>query len=221
MRYVIVGDIHGCLNTFQELMRVVKLTPSDTLILLGDLVDRGPSPVETVKHIYELTTTHKVILLRGNHEHKHLITLHYGQRFSNDDEIRSTQNQLSKEEQEWLLGGSLFYRNREENFICVHGGIPSSMTKLPWPQFNDNKGLSQENARSLMFLRRENGELWANSYDGRFGFAYFGHQVFDAPKHFNHAIGLDTGAVFGGSLSAAVIESGKKELFSVPNRETI
>ena len=58
--------------------------------------------------------------------------------------------------------------------------------------------------------------FWAEVYDGRFGHVYFGHSPFpDAaePVRFPHATGLDTGAVFGGRLSAVVLENGQEPRF--------
>ena len=60
----------------------------------------------------------------------------------------------------------------------------------------------------------EQDPFWADVYDGRFGHVYFGHEPFlDGIKHFPHATGLDTGAVFGGSLSAAILEPGSTPKF--------
>ncbi len=61
--------------------------------------------------------------------------------------------------------------------------------------------------------------FWAEVYDGRFGHVYFGHEPFvqQQPKHFEHATGLDTGCVFGGWLTAAVLVAGEVPSFvSVP-----
>jgi hypothetical protein len=75
-------------------------------------------------------------------------------------------------------------------------------------------------AGSFISLGNETDEdpFWASVYDGRFGHVYFGHQPFmDGVEHFDHATGLDTGAVFGGSLTAVVLEEGQERRFvSVP-----
>lgn len=60
--------------------------------------------------------------------------------------------------------------------------------------------------------------FWANEYDGRFGHVWFGHESFKpdvAPREFPHATGLDLGCVMGGSLAAAILESGKKVRYVV------
>jgi len=68
MRTFTIGDIHGCSTSFKELIKSIDLQPSDTLVLLGDYVDRGPDSRGVIEYIIELQRTHKVIALRGNHE---------------------------------------------------------------------------------------------------------------------------------------------------------
>lgn len=223
MRTIIFADIHGCLQELSELLEIVDLHPEDHLILLGDLVDRGPDSAGVVKLLYQVSQQQRVTLIRGNHEHKHILTMYYGYTFEDHDDIMKTQQALSTEERKWLFDGDLFYRNRELDLICVHGGIPKEMAKLPWPKFDDNIGQSKRFARRLMFLRFENFKLWAKNYNGKYGTAFFGHQVFEKPQKFPYAWGLDTGCVFGGSLSAAVISSDtpeRVEFLSVPAKQT-
>ena len=57
-------------------------------------------------------------------------------------------------------------------------------------------------------MRFDGDDFWADKYDGRFGFIVFGHSVFSEPKRFEYALGIDTGAVFGGYLTAAINEEG-------------
>ena len=61
---------------------------------------------------------------------------------------------------------------------------------------------------------------WADVYDGRFGHVIFGHQPFiDGVKYFKHATGIDTGAVFGGTLTALIVnEDCSREIVSVNSR---
>jgi hypothetical protein len=64
---------------------------------------------------------------------------------------------------------------------------------------------------------RDVDPFWADVYDGRFGHVIFGHQPFvDGVKHFNHATGIDSGAVQGGSLSSLIINTdGNRSVVSV------
>ena len=68
MRTLAIGDIHGCLAAFDHLIRFAKLTPQDTLIILGDVVDRGPDSRGVITRLMQLRSFCQVILLKGNHE---------------------------------------------------------------------------------------------------------------------------------------------------------
>ena len=68
-RQIAIGDIHGCLDTFEALLETIKLTQSDELILLGDYVDRGWNSKGVIDKITTLQKEgHNVIPLKGNHE---------------------------------------------------------------------------------------------------------------------------------------------------------
>ncbi len=64
MNYVI-SDIHGCYDQFMEILNLIQLKPSDTLYVLGDVVDRGPNPIKTLLKLMEMPN---VICIVGNHE---------------------------------------------------------------------------------------------------------------------------------------------------------
>ena len=70
MRMIIIGDIHGCDQTFHALLDKVKPSSEDRLILLGDLFDRGPESWEVFQTVQKLNETmgERLVLLRGNHE---------------------------------------------------------------------------------------------------------------------------------------------------------
>jgi serine/threonine protein phosphatase 1 len=67
-RYAI-SDIHGCLRTFKKVLRSVDFNKSDTLILLGDYIDRGLDSKGVIQYIIDLIAEgYDVIPLCGNHE---------------------------------------------------------------------------------------------------------------------------------------------------------
>ena len=67
-RYLAIGDIHGCLTAFNTLLDFVDVQPDDTMIALGDYVDRGPQTRGVIERLIGLKATHRLITLRGNHE---------------------------------------------------------------------------------------------------------------------------------------------------------
>lgn len=78
MRRLVISDIHGCLDEFNDLLKLVNYVPShDQLILLGDYVDRGPKSKEVVQRVMELSEHEHVIVLRGNHDERFLQVLNW------------------------------------------------------------------------------------------------------------------------------------------------
>lgn len=69
-RSIVVSDIHGCAKTFKRLIvEVVCLKKSDTLYMLGDMIDRGPDSKGVIDTILELQSSgYDVRPIRGNHE---------------------------------------------------------------------------------------------------------------------------------------------------------
>ena len=67
-RTLAIGDIHGCLTALDTLLEFVQLQPDDTLIFLGDYVDRGPNSRGVLERLVELSARPNTIFLRGNHD---------------------------------------------------------------------------------------------------------------------------------------------------------
>ena len=63
-----IGDIHGCLTALQTLLAQVPVQPGDTLVTLGDYVDRGPDTPAVLDTLIELGREHHLVALRGNHD---------------------------------------------------------------------------------------------------------------------------------------------------------
>lgn len=75
-RIFVIGDVHGCLNSFKHLVAQLNLTYSDHLILLGDYVSKGPNPLGTLEYVIRLQENYQLTALIGNHDLKlldHLI----------------------------------------------------------------------------------------------------------------------------------------------------
>jgi len=68
MRTLAIGDIHGCSAALDRLLEVVRPTPDDRLVTLGDYVDRGPDSRGVLDRLVQLHAAGNVVSLRGNHE---------------------------------------------------------------------------------------------------------------------------------------------------------
>lgn len=68
-RILCVGDLHGCANTVKSLIETkVKPKDNDTLIFVGDYIDRGDKVFKTVEYMLELDKQFNCIFIKGNHE---------------------------------------------------------------------------------------------------------------------------------------------------------
>ena len=71
-RIIVVSDIHGDIHCFQGLLKKIRLQPSDQLILLGDLVERGPESLATLRYAMSLRDQCRLYPVLGNHDFWHM-----------------------------------------------------------------------------------------------------------------------------------------------------
>lgn len=65
----VVGDIHGCYDTFQKLLKNPEIKEDDTIILIGDIIDRGPDSYKMIQWAMEnITPDGRYQMVLGNHE---------------------------------------------------------------------------------------------------------------------------------------------------------
>lgn len=67
-RTLAIGDIHGCHRALTTLLGVLAVSAADTLVFVGDLVDRGPSSKQVVDELLTLSDACEVVVIMGNHE---------------------------------------------------------------------------------------------------------------------------------------------------------
>jgi serine/threonine protein phosphatase 1 len=68
MREFVIGDIHGCLRSLNGLLEIIQPQKADTIVFLGDYIDRGPSSCAVLDTIIELNQKCTIVTLLGNHE---------------------------------------------------------------------------------------------------------------------------------------------------------
>jgi len=139
-RYV-VGDIHGCVKTFCNMVtEKLRLTKDDTLFLLGDYIDRGPDSKGVLDFIMELQReSYSVKPIMGNHEYMLLQSLEDEVEFANWKKNGSTQTLMSFGVPEEKTGehdsirripglyidflANLSYFEETDDFYFVHAGL--------------------------------------------------------------------------------------------------
>lgn len=65
MATYVISDIHGAYDRFMELLHIIGLKESDTLYILGDILDRGPHPIKIMQKLMEMPNAYCIV---GNHE---------------------------------------------------------------------------------------------------------------------------------------------------------
>lgn len=132
-RLFAIGDIHGCCDSFKELVETqIQLTKDDKLVLLGDYIDRGNKSKEVVDYILELQENgFEIITLLGNHEMLLLETLRNEKNISKwiqnggAETLKSFEIEFIKEISPKYLD---FFKNLRnyysfEEFLFVHAGF--------------------------------------------------------------------------------------------------
>jgi serine/threonine protein phosphatase 1 len=67
-RTIAIGDVHGCSQALRAVVDAIELTKDDTLVMMGDYIDRGPDSRGTIDLVLELEQTYRLVPLLGNHE---------------------------------------------------------------------------------------------------------------------------------------------------------
>jgi serine/threonine protein phosphatase 1 len=195
-RYFVVGDIHGCYPKLKKLLTRLDWTPDgdDLLVFLGDYIDRGPQSYEVVDTLADLAgRSSNLVTLMGNHEEMFLRFVGGGFRppFHDNGFSATVRNyadrRLTVEHFRFLRGLIPFYE--AEGHIFVHAGLQPG---LPLPS---------QSLYDMLWIR---DEFLRSDHDfGRL--VVFGHTPFKRPFQAPGRLGLDTGAVYGGPLTCAVL----------------
>lgn len=238
-----IGDIHGCYDELLELCQRTlfdQVRAGEHLIFLGDLVDRGPQSAACVNLVRQLQMNYpdRVECIMGNHEDWHLRFYSHEEKHHKDGtknpmhmipEHRDAHQNMNVSHQEWLKDRPVYWQGF--GFIAIHGGIPKNVKRWDDFLFKDNRSMTmrlrQVDGQDNMVTFAPNDEIvikgtpWADRYDGRLGFAVYGHQVYTEVKTHEYAMGIDTGCCFGGKLTAARFLEGQTKpiLTQIPARK--
>ncbi len=103
MSTYVVSDIHGEYDKFLALLDKIKLKPTDTLYVLGDVLDRGPHPIQT---LIKLMTMPNAICIVGNHELMALECLEFLQQEITDASIEKLDREMLENLNTWQYNGA-------------------------------------------------------------------------------------------------------------------
>lgn len=218
-RVYAIGDIHGRSDLFIALIEAIEIDirahePANvTVILLGDLVDRGPDSVNVLALAREWRRFRNVRILAGNHEEMFLRSfedseilrhfmrhggretmLSYGMErraftIYSIEELQQTMSELVPQADRDFIAG---FENLITigDYVFVHAGIDPHVP------------LEEQNIAQLRWIR----EPFLSHRDPHDGVIVHGHTISEAPEDQGNRIGIDTGAYTSGRLTALVLE---------------
>ena len=207
-----IGDIHGCLSRLEDLMLQIDIDgKEDTLVFIGDYIDRGPDSKGVIDYILEMKRTiERVICLMGNHERMfldYLMRRYDEELFLSNGGVstlasyglngkgRGRDGALPDEHRQFFTDLLLYYET--ESYIFAHAGLRSAIP------------LTEQDPEDLLWIRED---FIRSNYD--FGkTVVFGHTPLFKPLIEPNKIGIDTGAVYGGKLTC--IELPEKRIHQV------
>jgi hypothetical protein len=208
VKTVVIGDVHGCLDELLALVARCGVAPADRVVLVGDLVAKGPDSAGVVQWARESGAD----AVLGNHDAHVLRTLDG----AGDDRPKhqAVAASLAAADVAWLRQRPLWLRpGSAAGYIVVHGGlVPGVPLEAQAREYLINLRSITEDGRPS---KRIEGTPWAALWPGP-EHVLFGHDAVRGLQRHPFATGLDTGCVYGRALTALVLPSG--DLVSVPAR---
>lgn len=219
MKIDIIVDIHGCYDEFVRLVTAlgykfeneIPIHPGNRILgFVGDLTDRGPQSLKVIETVWKLRKKNLAYYVPGNHCNK-LYRYFLGRNVQISHGLETTVAELKactrKEENHYkkmfmqLYEEAPLYQIIDENkLIIAHAGIRE-----------DYIGLSNKSVKTFVLYGDITGEKhedgspvrrdWAKNYFGDAWIVY-GHTPVKKPRFVGKTVNIDTGAVFGGKLTA-------------------
>lgn len=203
-----IGDIHGCAAELKELLGKVSPVPGDTVVFLGDYVDRGPDSKGVIDFIRSYAPTGvQVVALKGNHEDMMLRGLA-------DDTMRrwwcenggiatleSYGQSIPQDVQLWARDLPTSFA-KDGYFFC-HAGVN--------PDADD---LNAQDEETLLWIRSK-FLMSKKDFGARI---VHGHTPSDEVEVLPNRINVDTACCFGGKLTCAMLGTGEPNFISVKAR---
>lgn len=224
-RYYVIGDVHGRLDLFEALIEAVEAddrasaAARTTVVLLGDLVDRGPDSAGVVERAMRWQAERRVILLAGNHEEMFLesfddigVLRHFLRHGGRQTVLsygvdRKKYDAASLEDVQELMRAAVPPAHREflgagrdhleaGDYLFVHAGIAPEVP------------LQEQQRHHLRWIR----EPFLDHPAPHSHFIVHGHTITEEVDARSNRMGIDTGAYRSGRLTALVLEGTSRRL---------
>jgi serine/threonine protein phosphatase 1 len=208
---IVVGDIHGCFEELQALLDRVAPAADDSIIAIGDIVDRGPDSEKVLEFFHN---TRNAVSLMGNHERKHIRSARGLTLPALSQKI--VRRQLGDQYEGWLAFMATFPRHLElPEAILIHGMFEPG---IPVEQQKDTVVIGTLTGE--MYMAEKYPGPWYEHYTGSKPLIVGHHDYLKqgGPPliHRDVVYGIDTGVPYGGRLTALVLPEFR--IVSVPSR---
>jgi len=210
MQTLVIGDIHGCYAEFQSLLDKAGLTEDDSIVSVGDCVDRGPNTPAALRFFQEKSNAK---LIMGNHERKHVRADRHEVKLARSQKISKIQFGETYSDALAFMSNLPLYLDLPDALV-VHG------------YFEPGLPLKQQLATVLCgtmggdkHLRTLFDRPWYELYDGDKPLLVGHHNYSNTDQPFvyqDRVFGLDTDCVTGKALTGLLLPSFK--FLSVPSR---
>lgn len=228
----LIGDIHGCASELRSLLttlgwqleldgdRPVGATHPEgrTAVFVGDLVDRGPDTPGVLRLVMGMVAAGTARCVSGNHEAKLARALE-GRKVSRTHGLAESLDQLADETEEFRAEARAFMEGLRHHYVLDGGRLVVAHAGLKEAYHGRTSG----RVRAFALYGDVTGEKdadgypvrgdWAQDYSGD-AMVVYGHTPVERAEWVNNTICLDTGVVFGGSLTA--LRYPEKEIVAVP-----
>jgi len=199
-----IGDIHGCLDAFLAIIRAVGPEREDTVVLLGDYVNRGPDSRGVIDRILFLRNETRVVALRGNHDatmieaRESQKALDYWKRIGGEATLESYPggrlDGVPPDHWEFLVDGCRDWYETDSH-IFVHATV------------DPKKDLADQPRETLHWERLD--EKAKPHKSGKTVICGHTSQRDGSPLDLGHTICIDTGCVYGLWLTCLDVQSGR------------
>jgi len=216
-KYVFIGDIHSCYDVLVKLLTKIGVEVENSklrytekfkerkIVFTGDLIDRGPKPVEVLRLAMKLCNDGKALAVLGNHDDKlrrallgNNVKLNHGLDFTLEN-VLSEGEEFAKKVLEFLSECPHQYILDDGKVIVAHGGLHEDLHEIDtnrmkkFALYGDITGKFDEKNYPI---RRD----WAKEYEGK-RLVVYGHTIIEDTTLTNNTINLDTGCFKTGILS--------------------
>jgi predicted phosphodiesterase len=201
-RTIAIGDVHGCADEFEELLKRLELKPDDRVIQVGDLVNRGPDS----HRVIELAREYQVEAIIGNHELRLLSAREKNKPNLLKQDDQATVEQLTTDDWKYLEAIPKFLYDAQIDTVIVHGGfLPNKPWQTQGSDLITNIQVIDKKGKAAKRSDAPDAAPWADSWCGS-PFVVYGHTPRPRVLVRKGSIGIDTGCVYGGHLTAYIIE---------------